>query len=1362
MRDVKTLRRRWQRGVRAAVTSALGLACLGGLLFTGLPAAEAQTVITFDNLSSGTQLTNQYAADGVTFGVAAPGQAPSGTMLVEADSSAFSPPNDVLVQCGEVCQTNMWAEFSSPQQTVSMELNNEGVNGTVSSTVNAYDASGNLVASTPFTAPIDQWQQVTVTDPTDSIIYVEVVNWETGCCPAFAMDNFSFSGATHPDFALLPTFDPTYGVGAPVGGSANISFTLRRYGGSAGNISFSTSSLPAGVTLSLSPNPDSNSDDTSVQGTITVAPNAAPVSSQPVTITATPDSTSGTTPRTVTFPLTVQGTYELRVQGMEITQGVQNTTLPTRNPANLAGPVSYSGVQLVDGKATAVRVFADAPGAPAGGILGVGAELTGFRANGSELGTLNAAYSPSEAGTGGLADTGSATVPASERDSTNGSFDFLLPASWNGAAAKVQVTLTPPNTGLFGPLPASILCTTAACDTLASMTMDNITYTNTGDLKLGYVLLTNNGVGFPLTESAFDWTRLIPDGDQSGYLAPAGTLDIGWVLSGCPTGLFGDLCTTRSEKNGVALSELEDDTANAQTGLGNSLVQGFLGVTNTDLGVEDGSTILSGRPDAVVDVNRPVTDIDHEIGHMLGLPHASADCGGGANGQPSESWPPDQHGYINSIGLDITGVTPFPVVAGSGGPQTRGCALTQSPPQCGGAHPAQYYDFMSYCTNADPNADGTLGSTDAWVSARNWNAMVAELAKANSASQARRLVHAAEGPPGAKGAASMRVYGFSDPKDGTHITLVDPTPTSTHASGSASSFTVVAESGKGKALATGKMRELKVHVDGVGGAVLLQGTLPLSAGAAAAKLQIRQARKVVATMKRPATAPKVTIKSAPGRTCSAKAVTISWGATDKTKAHLSAAVDFSPNGGKNWAEVYGGAAVTGKSSGAKVTIPRSLLATTKQGEVRVRVSDGYNQVMAHTARFCVAAVPPVVSIISPAADQLVPGQKVELSGAASDNGNAITGPALTWRAEGPGLAKGGIRLGSGSPLVATLPASTTAVALTATSGGKSATATEQVGSRAIPLRLQNGWTAAPSGTAKPSAAMVAGIVHLQGAMATSKSDAVAFTLPAALRPTTGVYVPVDLCNASKGRLFIQPDGVVTVEAETSFADAQCLTSLDGASYVLQATTPLVPLNGWTGAPFGTSQPAATLVSGVVHLRGAIATNTSNDSQWVFTLPPAMRPATDVYVPVDLCDAANGRLLVEPDGMVNVQAETSISDAQCFTSLDGASFALTAGTRLTTINGWSGAPFGTSEPEAALIAGVVQFKGAISTTGTSTDPFTLPAGLRPAKDVYVPVDMCNATNGRLLIKPDGVVSVRAQASFSDAQCFTSLDGVSFVR
>ena len=101
------------------------------------------------------------------------------------------------------------------------------------------------------------------------------------------------------------------------------------------------------------------------------------------------------------------------------------------------------------------------------------------------------------------------------------------------------------------------------------------------------------------------------------------------------------------------------------------------------------------------------------------------------------------------------------------------------------------------------------------------------------------------------------------------------------------------------------------------------------------------------------------------------------------------------------------------------------------------------------------------------------------------------------------------------------------------------------------------------------------------------------------------------------------------------------------------------------------------------------------------------------------------------------------------------------TSLTLQNGWTGSPFGTSAPAVSAISGIVHFKGAIATTGASPVPFTLPAGFRPASVVFVPADLCTATNGRLQIEPSGAVSVQAEGgAFSNAACFTSLDGASF--
>jgi hypothetical protein len=315
------------------------------------------------------------------------------------------------------------------------------------------------------------------------------------------------------------------------------------------------------------------------------------------------------------------------------------------------------------------------------------------------------------------------------------------------------------------------------------------------------------------------------------------------------------------------------------------------------------------------------------------------------------------------------------------------------------------------------------------------------------------------------------------------------------------------------------------------------------------------------------------------------------------------------------------------------------------------------------------------------------------------------------------------------------------------------------------LTLVNGWTNTPYSTRAASVKTVNDVVYFTGAISNGTSP-VAFTLPAGFRPLTDVYVSVGLCNTTKGRIHITPSGSVDVQEENgTFSNAQCFTSLDGANFSLTDDKyhALTLKNGWTNSAFSTSIAAVKKISGVVQFKGAIA-NGSNAV--AFTLPNAYRPLTDVYVPVDLCNATKGRIHIVPSGVVDVEAENgAFSNAQCFTSLDGVSFAPTTGnfTALALINGWTAAPFATSNPAAQTIKGVTHFKGAMATTGASSIPFVLPGTMRPKKDVYIAVDLCSATNGRIHIAPTGTVDVQEEnGTFSNAQCFTSLDGASFVN
>jgi hypothetical protein len=209
------------------------------------------------------------------------------------------------------------------------------------------------------------------------------------------------------------------------------------------------------------------------------------------------------------------------------------------------------------------------------------------------------------------------------------------------------------------------------------------------------------------------------------------------------------------------------------------------------------------------------------------------------------------------------------------------------------------------------------------------------------------------------------------------------------------------------------------------------------------------------------------------------------------------------------------------------------------------------------------------------------------------------------------------------------------------------------------------------------------------------------------------------------------------------------------------------INGWTDAPFSTSDAAVRVISGIVHFKGAVATFDGNTSSVPFVLPPAFRPSGTVYVPVDLCDATNGRLVITPNGFVSVEQQNAgFTDAACFTSLDGASFARSASlfTILPLKNGWKSYGFGTARASVRLISGVVHLRGAIRTSGNNAVAFVLPRGFRPSTQVDVQVDLCNANNGRLIIATNGTVFVEQEigTSFKNAQCITSLDGATFAR
>lgn len=208
---------------------------------------------------------------------------------------------------------------------------------------------------------------------------------------------------------------------------------------------------------------------------------------------------------------------------------------------------------------------------------------------------------------------------------------------------------------------------------------------------------------------------------------------------------------------------------------------------------------------------------------------------------------------------------------------------------------------------------------------------------------------------------------------------------------------------------------------------------------------------------------------------------------------------------------------------------------------------------------------------------------------------------------------------------------------------------------------------------------------------------------------------------------------------------------------------LTLINGWTTYPFGSANAAVAETSGIVYFKGALSTSSSNTNDVAFILPPRFRPSKYVNVPVDMCDATGGELNIAPTGVTQVISEGANSNATCFTSLDGASFALSpmSFTSLRLRNGWK--TFGSSFRKAAVrvAGGIVHFEGEIRTAGKNPVAFTLPASFRPIRNVGIQINICTGSIGQLDITTKGVARVQAEGGdFALAQCGTSLDGASF--
>jgi uncharacterized delta-60 repeat protein len=707
-----------------------------------------------------------------------------------------------------------------------------------------------------------------------------------------------------------------------------------------------------------------------------------------------------------------------QIQGFEVTQGSQVSGIP---PLDGSRNSAYKGVKLADGGTTIVRVFLHSKYA-------VSMHLTGFR-GATTLGSVT----PSHINFPDL----SAASADTKQNQSDGGYEFVLPPGWASGTISLRASVDQQ---------AALCKTDPACQPAQ---INNVHFSGVRPFTIRLVALTDGpGKLPPEPQNALRRAiNLVPQGSRPIVVPDtyAGYIDTSDLKTGASTKCtFWYWCSfyTRDDTNTAVLERLQNwDEAN-----GNTSAAMTIGISaNGDVGLSNSATVFPflniprqacsigglgraftcARPVAAIsgaDFNafksgRPLTNAGHEIFHALGRPHASKNCGGGGGGLElaGESWPPDQIGMLNGVGLDRMQFEPnsgvdlpfvgrlfgfYHVIRPLGNP-----FYTSSY----GKFETRAYDLMSYCASSYPDGDPY-----SWISPRGWDAAFAKLADPNgprftlrSASPGARLAAIARaGNPRQHWQAVAVTSAATGPRvqvdaaqlgDRTQITTMEPvTGRTTVPADTANTPHVVFEDDSGKTVSDTPMEALRTHFDTDKLAkplTLLRALAPVP-GPGVHSLSIELKGKKLATRVRSPHAPTVKILSPRRGTKLGKrsTVTLRWRARDRDRDVLQVTVDYSANGGKTWQRLF-----VGKDRG-RLTVPRGLLSASSAARLRVIADDGFNRGRATTPKLVSLGAPPSARILSLRNKQrLKAGMPIVLEGQAIDDaGTVLSGRSLRW------------------------------------------------------------------------------------------------------------------------------------------------------------------------------------------------------------------------------------------------------------------------------------------------------------------------------------------------------------------------------
>lgn len=656
---------------------------------------------------------------------------------------------------------------------------------------------------------------------------------------------------------------------------------------------------------------------------------------------------------------------DLRVTNMEVTQAVQKT-LPRPGPddEDSAHTAAYEGVPLIDDKSTVVRVWTsarlDAAGTP---VHGAAVYLYGAKADGTPLpgGPIPAREGTRDIGPslsfGPLIDERAWSNPAS-------SWTFELPWAWQQThgAITLRAVVNPPTA-----YPRVSEC--AACSANNSLSLTGVRFQrpHTLDLYPFRVFYTREGKFVAPPENPWPVFReTIEVSPFDINVHPwVGTLNAQSIAD--DKGLDGDGQT----------SAIYDRLTNAVDIMG---YPGFFTLA-VNIGLGPGVTSehfswhsFTNRTYSVVEANRPLTSVAHEIYHAIDYTHAGRSCDEAVQRGGAESWPPDDRGDLQSLGTDITPLF---------NPATRRLRLFGPFDEAG--NPVENVDLMSYCINEGQGV---------WISALNWERAVGRVASATGSSAAPAARAGRPRIPAASAGGPNLGVSAEIGEGSGHILRVDPGRGRVNApvAGSDVSFRVL-DAG-GRVVSDTPVAVEQSHVDLVGHGVDVAEISAVVPAAGAAAVELVKNGIVLDTVRRSAHAPAVKLL-APKRGTrlgSRGAVRVRWKARDRDAGRLLSTVEFSADGGRHWKALVVG------QQGNSYPVPISYLSRSDNARIRVEVSDGWNRGRATSARFSVAGPPPKVTIESPPKrTRINAGDPLNLEGIAfDDRSRSLAGGRLHW------------------------------------------------------------------------------------------------------------------------------------------------------------------------------------------------------------------------------------------------------------------------------------------------------------------------------------------------------------------------------